>query len=234
MKSNPHRLAALSARILPLALLCALPAAFPSGGCGGGTGAGNPGNVALQSAPLSGPNAAWQDRPTWLFNGLMDTLLGSRPAFATVSSFTSFKMCNDTFVMTDTSGNTVPINGQASEAGLGLLTFSPTSTSAMALVYANVAAGAQIQEIDITTAVKPDVCGGANYAVQFDPGSGPISITQNTAFKFQFSTPVTISGTTASPQTLTLLFGQIVNGMVSLGTGLNNSTIQTVNVGSAR
>jgi hypothetical protein len=61
--------------------------------------------------------------------------------------------------------------------------------------------------------------------VQFDVGSGPINITQDTAFKFTFANPVTVTG---AAQNLSLLFGSIVNSMVSLGAGLNNSTIQSV------
>ena len=223
----------LLSKFLPLvaAMIWLVPLTLGGGGCGG-TGTGNPpGNVLLQSAPLAGPNAASIDHPGFWITELIERfLLGISPAYAAVSNFTLFKLCNDTFVMTDVNGGTVTINGTASGAGLGLLNFSPTATNPMGLTSLNIVAGTQIKEIDITTAVKPEICGGVNYAVLFDPGSGNIPITQNTAFKFKFATPVTITG---SSQLFSLLFGQIVNGMVSLGTGLNNSTIQTVNVGQA-
>jgi hypothetical protein len=89
----------------------------------------------------------------------------------------------------------------------------------------NIAAGTKIKEVKITSAVKGSVCSNAAYAVQFDVGSGPINITQDTAFKFTFANPVTVTG---AAQNLSLLFGSIVNSMVSLGAGLNNSTIQSV------
>ena len=218
-------------QMAPLIAICLCPLAL--GGCGGGTGAGNPGNIALQSAPLAGPNAASLDRPGLWIADLMETFMGLRSAFAAVSSFSNFKLCNDTLVMTDTNGNTVPINGSTSGTGLGLLNFSPTSTTPMALTSLTIVAGTQIKEIDITSAVKPDTCSGVSYAVLFDTGSGANLITQNTAFKFTFSTPMTITG---NAQTLSLLFGQIVNGMVNLvnGSGLTNSSIQTVNVGQAK
>jgi hypothetical protein len=203
-------------------------------GCGGGgTGTGNPGNISLQSAPLSGPNAAsLRYRSGWFARvledagqGLMDILVGDRSAFAAVSSFATFKMCNDTLVMTDVNGKTVPVNGSTNQAGLGVLTFSSTSTSPMLLTRIDVPANTQITEIDITSAVVPDVCSGFGDAVLFDPGSGPIHISQNTAFKFKFATPLNISG---SAQTLNVLFGSIVSQMVALGQGLNNSNIQSI------
>jgi hypothetical protein len=222
-KNKAHIVASL---ILFAALACGISAC---GADSGGTGSGNPGNVALQYNPLSGSAAASLSPATFPFANWVDHLIPF--AVAAVSSFTTFKMCNDTMVLTDTSGNTVSVNGETSQAGLGLLTFSPTSTTAQTLTTLSIATGVQIKEIKLTSAAKPSTCSGVTYAVQFDPGSGPINITQNTSFTFTLSTPLTISG---SSQTLTLLLGQIVNGMVALGTGLNNSTIQTVNVGQAR
>lgn len=200
--------------------------------CGGGTGTGNP-TVSLRSAPLAGPSAAsLRYSGSWLAHLLEDAghsiielLVGDRSAFATVSVFTTFKMCNDTLVMTDVSGNTVPINGSANQAGLGVLTFSPTSTDPMLLTTISLPANTQIKEIDITSAIKPDICAGFGDAVLFDPGSGPIHISQNTAFKFKFASPLNITG---SAQNLTVLFGSIVNQMVAQGQGLNNSNIQSI------
>ncbi|MGK5084551.1 hypothetical protein WDW37_14750 [Bdellovibrionota bacterium FG-1] len=183
------------------------------------------GKVSLLAAPLAGASAAS------LTSGLLEFLLGERVAYAAVSSFGALKICNDTLVLTDTHGNTVAVNGSTNQAGLGLLSFSSASTSNTTLANLDVAAGTQIKEIDITSAISATLCPGFSYAVQFDPGSGPINITQNTAFKFTFSTPVTITG---SAQNLTLLLGQIVNGMVALGAGLSNSTIQTVSAGQAQ
>jgi hypothetical protein len=100
----------------------------------------------------------------------------------------------------------------------------------MAIGTIAIPAGTIISEVDITFAVVPDVCGGASYAVQFDPGSGPISITQNTAFKFKYAANKTVAAT----DTITLQFGDIVNAMVLKGTALNDSTIQTINVGQAK
>ena len=207
-------------------------------GCGKSPVAGN---VTLQSAPLAGPNAASiGSQSAYSVASIADTigstllglLVGSHDAYAAaVASFSSFKICNDTLVMTDVNGNTVPINGSTNQAGVGLLTFSSASTSSTVLgLPLNIASGTQIKEIDITSAVNTALCPGFPDAVAFDPGTGAVHISQNTAFKFKYANPLTITG---SSQNLNLLFGQIVNGMVSLGVSLNNSTIQTVNVGQA-
>ena len=190
------------------------------------------GNATLQYAPLSGANAASLSQPGLRFasildsasSGLMALILGNQNAFAAVSSFTSFKICNDTLVITDVKGNTVPVNGSANQAGLGLLTFNSLATTPTALTSINIAANTQIKEIDITSAVNPSICPNFSDAVLFDPGNGAIHISQNTAFKFKYSTPLTIDG---SAQNLTLLFGSIVTAMAAQGAGLNNSSIQS-------
>lgn len=176
-------------------------------------------NVSLKANPLAGSSAAMLSPLDHFFS-----ILGMQSAHAAVSSFNAFSLCNDTLVITDSNGNTVSVNGSANQAGLGLLNFSPTATTPLALTSISIPNGTTIKEIDITSAVKPSACGGATYAVQFDPGSGVINITQNTSFKFIYSTPVTINNDT----TLTLLFGAIVNAMVGQGAGLSNSSIQTV------
>ena len=226
LKKNPFIKTAL-----PLLIACVLPLAI-GGGCGG-TGTGNPAtaNVVMQSAPLAGANAASLEHPGLWFIPLMDVLLGVRSALAAVSPFTSFKLCNDTLVMKDAGGNTIAVDGSTQHQGLGLITFSPTADTPMTLASLSIAAGTQVKEIDITSAISTTLCPGFSDAVEFNPNSGAIHISQNTAFKFIFATPVSITGT---QQTLSLLLGQIVNGMVALGAGLNNSTIQTVNVGQAK
>jgi hypothetical protein len=192
------------------------------------------GGVALQYAPLSGSSAASLSRPGFRFvsvldsmsSGLMALLLGDHDAFAaTVSPFTSFKLCNDTLVITDVNGNTVPVNGAANQAGLGVLTFTSSATTPTTLTTLNLPANTQIKEIDITSAVNTTICPNFSDAVLFDPGTGAIHISQNTAFKFKYATPMTISG---SAQNLTLLFGSIVTAMVAQGAGLNSSNIQTI------
>ena len=203
----------------------------------GGTGVGNPvtGNLTIQSNPLAGPSQGKVSPMQWLRPSHWFLMpLQSVPAVASVSSFSVFKACNDKMKFTDSSGNTISINGQSSaEVGSGLLNFSPTSTSPMTIGTVSVPSGVVIKEVEVTFAVVPAVCQGANYAVQFNDGvNGVKEITQNTAFKFTFSgAGLSVDG---SVQSITLLFGQIVNGMVALGSGLNNSTIQTVNVGQAQ
>ncbi len=196
--------------------------------------------VTLQAAPLAGASAAAHSQPAvWSFafvadalsSGLMTLLTGARTAFAAVSPFTSFKFCNDTLVMTDVAGNTVAINGSTQQAGVGLLSFSSASTSATSIASLDIAAGTQIKEIHVTSAISTTLCPGFADAVEFDPGAGAIHIAQNTQFKFVYATPLTIDG---SAQTINLMFGQIVDGMVALGAGLNDSTIQNVNVGQVQ
>jgi hypothetical protein len=158
-------------------------------------------------------------------SGLINVFLGVRDAFATVPAFSSFKICNDTLVISDVNGNTVPINGSTNQAGLGVLTFNSSATGPTALTSINLPANTQIKEIDITSAVKSSLCPNFSDAVLFDPGSGAIHIVQNTAFKFKYSTPLVISG---SDQNLTVQFGAIVSAMVAQGSGLNDSTIQAI------
>lgn len=202
---------------------------FLAGGCGGtSTPAASAGNATIQSAALAPTSTAFLGQPGSqfaFFESLVSLLTGTRDAFAaTVSSFKTFQICNDTLVITDASGNTV----NPAKTGLGILTFSNSTTTPMTLTTLNIAANTQIKEIDITSAGSASTCAamGAN-AVIFDPGTGAINITQNTAFKFTYSTPLTITG---SAQSLTLMFGAIVNGMVAQGTGLSNSTIQSISV----
>lgn len=198
------------------------------------------GNVTVQTAPLSGSGAASLGRSgsmlARLADGMMQDLskllLGVNEAFAAVSSFSTFKACNDTLIFLDGDGKKLTLNGtDAPTVGQGLLTFSPSSGMGIVLGSLNIPAKTTISEVDITFAVVPSVCGGATYAVQFDNGvgSGVINVTQNTAFKFKYPTPISISG----DQAITLKFGAIVNAMVALGSGLNNSTIQTVAVQGA-
>ena len=183
-------------------------------------------NLNLKSAPLAGPSAArfmpLQNMMGWI---------GLPLAHAAVSSFSSFQLCNDTLVMTDSNGNTVKVNGKESEAGVGLLTFSPAATTPMSIASLQVDSGVLIKEVKITSAVNPTLCGNADFAVSFTPLSSQIKITQNTEFKFTFASPLQVSG---SSQDVTLLFGSIVNAMLSqagTGAGLTNSTIQSVVVG---
>ncbi|MGK5084549.1 hypothetical protein WDW37_14740 [Bdellovibrionota bacterium FG-1] len=215
--------------------------------CGGGTGTGNPGNIAssenltLQSAPLAGSSAASIDRPHhWLESvlriaefGLEEVFFGARSAFATVSSFGKFNVCNDTLIFLDGSGKQLSINGTTQPSvGRGLLSFSASSTQPMTIGNIAIPTGTIISEIDITFAVVPAVCAGANYAVEFDNGigGGVHDITQNTAFKFNFASNYTITG---KSQTITLLFGAIVSAMAQKGVELDDNTIQTLNVGQA-
>ncbi len=207
------------------------------------TGCGKPldGNVTIQSWQLGGSGAASLKQKSLfasLSKGFLDDLiaplLGIKEAFAAVSSFSVFSACNDTLKFVDSNGNQISINGNANPSvGQGLLSFSSASSLPMTIGAITIPSGTAIKEIDITFAVVPSVCSGANYAVQFDNGigGGTINISQNTAFKFQFASPLTVSET---PQTISLLFGNIVNDMVSKGNTLNNSTIQSVAVGQAQ
>ena len=204
-------------------------------GCGKTTAVAA-GNVNLQAAPLAGAAAAALSRPAGfslasiadtVSSGLLAALVGNQSAYAAVSPFTSFKLCNDTLVFTDVNGSTVAVNGSTQAAGLGLLTFTSASTAATALgAPLTIAAGTQIKQIDITSAISTTLCPGFADAVEFTPNATAIHISQNTAFKFKFATPVTISG---SSQTLSMLFGAIVTSMVAQSP-LNNSTIQTAAV----
>jgi hypothetical protein len=106
-----------------------------------------------------------------------------------------------------------------------LITLSFASTSVFTIANFSVPSGTQVKEVYITSAVQPSLCDGANYAVSFDAGGGPILITQNTEFKFTYTNPLTISG---DAQDLTVLIGSIVNAMIELGPSLDNSTIQNI------
>lgn len=194
------------------------------------------GNVSITSNALAGPSAASIYRSDKSLFALFDrvgglfssALLGIRTAYAAVTPFTSFKACNNTLILRDQNGDPISINGSTSlEAGRGLLDFSPTSTAPMTLGSLSIPTGTQISRIDITFAATPSICGGASYAVQFDAGGGPIDITQNTAFRFDFASPKTI----AEVDAVNLKFGNIVDAMAALGGGLNNSTIQNVAIG---
>ena len=139
---------------LKVAFLLLLSCSVPwvgGGGCGGGTGTGNP--LVLQAAPLAGPHSAALRSEPWLM-AFMDLVLGVRQAFAAVSSFTSFKLCNDTLVMTDVNGNPIAIDGVTLHEGLGVLTFSPTIETPMTLASPGIAAGVEIKEIHVTSAVR--------------------------------------------------------------------------------
>lgn len=181
-----------------------------------------PGPVALKVNPVAGPSAAINSPLDHLFS-----ILGFQSAHAAVSTFAAFTLCNDTFIIKDVAGNPVKINGSATGTGIGLISVSPTATTALSVASFDIAAGTQVKEIYITSAVNPTLCGGAAYAVRFNPGSGNIDITQNTQFKFTYANPVSITG---GAQELTVLFGSIINAMVGQGNGLTNSSIQTIAV----
>lgn len=219
MKSQPLK--------LPM-ILAATASALALSSCGKDAG-----NVTLQSDSLA--VAGTPARTSTLlaaaqgFNNLMTSLLGIRDAFAAVSPYTSFKACNDTLQFYNDKGEQLTIGGsQNISVGQGLMDFSPGSSPVIGSV--EIPEGTAIKEVDITFAVVPSVCAGANYAVQFDPGTGPINITQNTAFKFKFANPLTVQG----QQSITLMFSSIVQAMIGLGANLDNSTIQTINVGQAQ
>lgn len=188
------------------------------------------GNISLKSAALSTSSTAslrtpFVLSPVGVFAELLNSLVGIHEAYAaTVSAFTTFQICNDTLVITDSSGKTL----NSSEAGLGMLTFSNSSTSSATLTSYTITSGTYIKQIKITSAGKKETCPSmGENAVIFNPGSGAINITQNTSFTFSYSSPLLVTG---NAQTVTLMFGAIVNAMAALGTGLNNSTIQTVTV----
>jgi hypothetical protein len=221
-------------RLIPLGLMAVTLSAC------GTTNSASSGNVTIKSSPLAGANAAslmkngvtFASVADGISQGLAQIFFGIQNAHAAVSSFTSFKACNDTFKFIDSDGNQLSISGsQNPSVGQGLLTFSPSSTDAMTIGSLDIPAGTVLSEIDITFAVAPTFCQGVSYAIQFDPGTGPINITQNTEFKFKFGSGKTI---TADAQSLNLLLGSIVTAMVAKGTNLNDSTIQTINVGVAQ
>lgn len=209
-------------------------------GCGG-TSVGNPQNgaVTLQSNPLAGPTAASLGKGRFDFatlgEGLMNTFFGIEKAWATVSSFSTFQICLDTVTFERLDGSAETQNGSSNIVlNPGLLTFSPTSTDPMVIGSLNLTADSVLKDVKLTVASVPQLC-GTNYSVRFDSGtSGPVDLTQNVAFRFDF--PVSGTTVTGSAQTLTLFLGQVVDGMVTLANAgnLNNSTIQTVNVGQAQ
>jgi hypothetical protein len=224
-----------SKQSLTLALVTVV-ALSPLAGCGKKDVAGN-GHITLQTHALAGPSAAalrGAGRYAAVAGDLAGRLLGIGKAWAAVSSFATFKACNDTMIFLDQDGRQLSVNGLENPSiGQGLLTFDPSSGAPMALGTLDLPAGTVLSEIRVTFAVVPSVCSGANYAVQFDNGAGGgvRDITQNTAFRFRFASPGrTISG---ADETIDLKLGDIVNAMVSLGSSLDNSTVQTINVGQA-
>jgi hypothetical protein len=222
----------------PVSILMLLTSTLAAGflGCGT-TPAVSSGNVTLQTHQLAGSGAASLQGSTKyaaMAGDLVQRLLGIQNVWAAVSSFATFKACNDTLKLLDDQGHQLTINGsQNPSIGQGLLTFDPASGAPMTLGALTIPAGTVLSEIDITFAVVPSVCGGANYAVEFDNGTGGgvRDITQNTAFKFTFASGRTITG---SAETIDLRLGDIVNAMVAKGSALDNSTIQTINVGQAQ
>lgn len=197
----------------------------------GGTGIGNPqnGNVSLQTHQLAGADAALNSLS--LPGSIVAALLGIRPAYGAVSSFNKFQVCLSSITFEQMSGQ--PEQGDR-VLSPGLVTFSPTNTSPMSIGSLYLTPGSTLKNVKFVIATVPELCQGANFAVLFNgPSSGgDISITQDVSFRFDFpGAGYTVSG---DGQTIDLLLGDIVNGMVSLGSGLNNSTIQTVNVGQAQ
>lgn len=197
------------------------------------------GAVSLEAAPLAGPGAASLGSKKFSLFAMfsmesMGSLWAVKSARAGVAAFNQLKLCNDTLKFINDQGEQVTVNGSGDPSvGQGLLSFDGSSVNVSQIGSLDLPAGTVISEIDITFAVKPSVCQGVNYAVRFDDGiNGIKDITQNTAFKFMF--PAGGVQVTGEAQTLTLMFGDIVNGMVGLGASLDNSTIQTVNVGQAR
>lgn len=214
-------------RMLMLAL--SISAAALTTGCGRG-------GVTLQANPLAGPSAAKLLTPQQQFfanayEGLMKGFLGVNNAVASVSSFTTFKMCVDTVTYETLSGEakspTTPLQP-------GLISFSPTATTATSIAQIDIPKDTVLKNIKFTVANVPAVCSGADYSVLFNVSGTDIKLTQNVAFRFDFgSSGYTISG---ADQNISLFLGNIVNGMVTLAntTGLTNDSIQTVNVGQAQ
>ena len=190
--------------------------------------------VPLQSNPLAGPSQAfYKNSSTYYANiagNFLQNILGIQTAHASVSTFNTFKICVSEVVWelaAGTAGNsaTTPLKP-------GLLDFSPTAIDAMTIGYLDIAAGTALKNIKFTVANKPDICGGADYAVFFNSNSsgGDKKVTQDMSFKFDFESA---SYNVENGKAITVYLGDIVNGMAALGTGLNNETIQTVNVGQA-
>jgi hypothetical protein len=157
------------------------------------------------------------------------TMFGLKNANAAVTTFNTFKVCVSEIVYETQSGSAGSPNTPLKP---GLLDFSPTSTEAMTIGTLDITSGTVLKNIKFTIATKPELCSSADYAVLFNAGSsGDKKVTQDMSFQFDFA-----SGgyTFQSGQTVTLYLGDIVNGMATLGSGLNNTTIQTVDVGQAK
>ncbi|MCM2279184.1 MAG: hypothetical protein NDJ89_13995 [Oligoflexia bacterium] len=199
-------------------------------GCGKQESTGIP----LQSNPLAGPDQAYfQALSQRLFARGSESLLrilGVEPAYAAVSSFNTLKMCVSEVVWELLSGSQA--SSTAAPLKPGLLDFSPTDTTAKALGTLDVEPGTVLKNIKFTIATKPELCSGANYAVLFNSGAtGERHVTQDISFRFDFPPG---GYTVDDSRAITLYLGNIVNGMVSLGAGLDDSSIQTVSVGQAQ
>jgi hypothetical protein len=213
--------------------------ALGTGGCGGaGTSVGNPA-MTLQTNPLAGPNAASNGARflplALLERGLVEGLLGIQTALAAVSPFTTFRICLNTLEFERLDGSKEEQNGSSNiPLNPGLLTFSPVSHDPMTLGTLLLTEGSVLKNVKFTIATVPELCGGANYAIRFNSGTGDVDLTQNVAFRFDF--PAEGLRITSESRGITLLLGAIVNGMVTLANAgnLNNSTVQTVNVGQAQ
>lgn len=211
-----------------------LVTAFSIVGCGNKGGAAltmfGGGNVPVQSNPLAGVSAAALDRgPFFIASQLFQRAFFIQPAQAAVSAFTEFKLCVSEIVYELMSGQS---GTSSTPLKPGLLTFSPSSTTAMTIGNLDISAGAVLKNIKFTIATVPSLCGGANYSVRFNhDGLGAAKeITQDVSFRFDF----VASGFTPITSTpMTLFLGGIVTGMVAKGSNLDGSTIQTVNVGQA-
>ena len=209
-----------------------IPLALLTSSCGG-TGIGNP-LVTIQTHPLAGPDAAMLPKVPWYMGrveNLLASLFGIQKAWAAVSTFNRFEICLSEITFELLAGG---VDSGDRTLSPGLLSFSPSSTEAMTIGGLNLTPGSTLKNVKFVIATKPEICSGANYAVLFNSPSsgGDRLITQDVSFRFDFpSSGYVITG---SPQTIDLLLGQIVNGMVALGATLDNSTIQTVNVGQAQ
>ncbi|MCM2323748.1 MAG: hypothetical protein NDJ90_10860 [Oligoflexia bacterium] len=191
--------------------------------------------IPLQSNPLAGPSQALRHGSSLYFAqtglDLFGALLGVRTAQAAVNAFNTFKVCVSEVVWelasgTSASSSTAPLKP-------GLLTFSPTATEAATIGNLDLQAGTALKNIKFTLATKPEICAGADYAVLFNSDStgGDRKVTQDMSFSFEFP----VSGyIVENDQPITLFLGDIVNGLAALGAGLDNSSIQGVNVGQAR
>lgn len=188
------------------------------------------GNVTVQTNPLAGVNAAALDRSPFLIaSQLIQRVFFIHSAQAAVSAFTEFKLCVSEVVYELLSGQS---GASSTPLKPGLVTFSPSSTTAMTIGNLDISAGAVLKNIKFTIATVPSLCGGVNYSVRFNhDGLGAAKeITQDVSFRFDFGASG-FTPSTSSP--ITLFLGGIVTGMVAKGSNLDGSTIQTVNVGQA-